>query len=48
MLTYRCTNTLEVAGFSNSDYAGYVDDKKFTFDYIFMMAERVVLWKSLK
>ena len=30
MLTYRCTNTLEVVGFSDSDYAGYVDDKKST------------------
>ena len=28
MLTYRHTDTLGVVGFSNSDYAGYVDDKK--------------------
>ena len=27
MLTYWRTNTLEVIGFSNSDYAGYMDDK---------------------
>ena len=31
MLTYRCTNTLEVVGFSDSDYASYVDDKKVHF-----------------
>ena len=39
MLTYQRTDTLEVIGFSDSDYAGYVDDKKSTFGYIFMMAE---------
>ena len=26
MLTYQCTYTLEVVGFSDSDYAGCVDD----------------------
>ena len=48
MLTYRRIDTLEVVGFSDSDYAGYVDDKKSTFGYIFMMAEEVVSWKSVK
>ena len=48
MLTYRPTDTLEVVGFSDSNYAGCVDDKKSTFDYIFMMTEGVVLWKSVK
>ena len=47
MLTYRCTNTLEVVGFSDSDYAGCVDDKKSTFGFIFMMAEGAVSWKSV-
>ena len=48
MLTYRRTNTLEVVGFSDSNYVDYVDDKKSTSSYIFMMAEGVVLWKSVK
>ena len=48
MLTYRLTNTLGVAGFSDSDYADCVDDKKSTFGYIFMMAEGAVVWKSVK
>ena len=39
MLIYRHTDTLEVVGFSDSDYASCVDDKKFTSGYIFMMAE---------
>ena len=48
MLTYRRTDTLEVVGFRHSDYAGYVDDKKSTSNYIFMMAKGVVSWKSVK
>ena len=37
-----------MAGFNDSDYAGYVDDKKSTFGYIFMMAEGDVSCKSVK
>ena len=49
MLTYWLTDTLEVVGFSNSDYAGCMDDKKSTsFGYIFMMAEGAISWKSVK
>ena len=47
MLTYRRTNTLEVFEFSDFDYADYVDDKKSTSSYFFMMAKRVVSWKSV-
>ena len=42
MLTYWCSDTLEVVGFSDSDYADFVDDKKFTFGYIFMIAEGAI------
>ena len=31
MLTYRSTDTLEVVGFSDSNYADCVDDKKVHF-----------------
>ena len=48
MLTYRRINILEVVGFSDSDYVGCVDDKKSTSGYIFMIAERAILWKSVK
>ena len=41
MLTYRCIDTLEVVGFSDFDYAGFMDDKKSTSGYIFMMAKCV-------
>ena len=38
-----------MVGFSNSDYAGCMDDKKSTyFGYIFMMAERAISWKIVK
>ena len=39
MLTYRRTDTLEVVGFSDFDFEDYVDDKKSTFGYIFMMTK---------
>ena len=37
-----------MADFSDSDYAGCVDDKKSTSGYIFLMVEWVVSWKSIK
>ena len=48
MLTYQCIDTLEVVGFSDSDYAGFMDDKKSTSCYISMMADGAVSWKSVK
>ena len=48
MLTYRHADTHEVVGSSDFDYAGYVDDKKSTFCYIFMMDKGSVSWKSVK
>ena len=48
MLTYRITDTLEVACFSDFDYAGCMDDKKSTSGYIFIMDEGAVSWKSVK
>ena len=48
VLTYWCTDTLEVVGFNDFDYASCVDDKKSTFGYIFMMIKGVFSWKSVK
>ena len=48
MLKYQCTDTLEVIGFNDFNYASCVGDKKSTSSYIFMMAEGVVSWKSVK
>ncbi|RVW55098.1 Retrovirus-related Pol polyprotein from transposon TNT 1-94 [Vitis vinifera] len=38
----------KVLRFCDADFAGCIDDKKFTTSYIFMMAEGVVSWKSVK
>ena len=48
MFTYRRTDTFEKVGFSDSDYAGCVDDKKSISSYIFMMDKGFVSWKSVK
>ena len=48
MLTYWRTDTLEVVGFSDSDYAVYMDDKRSSSGYIFMMTEGAVSCKSVK
>ena len=42
MLAYQRTDTLEVVRFSDSDYAGCLDDKKSTYGYIFMISKGVV------
>ena len=42
------TDTLKVVGFSDSNYVGYVDDKKSTYGYIFIMVEGALWWKSVK
>ena len=48
MLMYRQTNNLDVIGYSDSDFAGYVDSRKSTFEYIFMMAGGAISWRSVK
>ena len=42
MLTYKKSDQLEVTGYSDSDFAGCLDDRKSTFGFIFMMAGGVV------
>ena len=39
ILTYQRTDTLKMVGFSDSNYASCVDDKKSTCGYIFMKVE---------
>ena len=45
MLTYQRINTLDIVGFCDANYIGYMDDKKST---TFMMARGAVSWKSVK
>ena len=39
MLTYRKLESLEIEGYSESDFAGDADDRKFTSRYIFTLAK---------
>ena len=38
MLTYRRSDSLKIEGYLDSDFAGDIDDKKFTSGYIFTLA----------
>ncbi|KAM1467715.1 hypothetical protein ACFX2I_032779 [Malus domestica] len=48
MLTYSHVDKLELVGFTDSDLAGCVDDKKSTNSYIFLLANGAVSWKNAK
>ena len=48
MLMYRRTDSLEVIGYSDSDFAGCVDSRKSTSGYIFKLAIGAVTWRSAK
>ena len=42
ILTYQRTNSLDIVGYTNANFKGYVDNKKSTIGYIFVMAGGVV------
>ena len=48
MLMFRHTDSLEVVGYSDADFAGCVDSRKSTSSYIFMLAGGAVSWRSAK
>ncbi|XP_068639523.1 secreted RxLR effector protein 161-like [Aristolochia californica] len=48
MLMYRRKDNLEVIGYSDSDFAGCIDSSKSTSEYIFLMANGAILWRSSK
>ncbi|RVW60663.1 Retrovirus-related Pol polyprotein from transposon TNT 1-94 [Vitis vinifera] len=48
ILTYQCTNILDVVGFCDADFVGCIDDKKSTTGYTFVMAGGAISWKSIK
>ena len=45
---YKQTDNLDVIGYLDSDFAGYVDSRKSTSGYIFMMASGAISWRSVK
>ena len=46
MLTFQRSDNLEVIGYSDSDFAGCVDNRKSTFGYLFMLAGGAISWKG--
>ena len=48
MLTYRRSDSLEIFGYSDSDFSGYQDSKRSTSGYVFMLARGVISWRSAK
>jgi hypothetical protein len=48
MLTYKRSNNLEIVGYSDSDFAGYLDTERSTSDYVFKLAGGPILWSSSK
>jgi hypothetical protein len=49
MLTYKKSDALiEIVGYSDSDFAGYLDIEKSTSKYIFTLVNGVISWKSSK
>nr|KYP35884.1 Retrovirus-related Pol polyprotein from transposon TNT 1-94 [Cajanus cajan] len=48
MLTYQKSNSLEIIGYSDSNFSGCQDSKRSTCGSIFMLVEGVISWKSVK
>ena len=45
MLIYKRSNHLEVISYSDLDFTGFVDSKKSTFGYMFLLAREALSWK---
>ena len=48
MLTYMRSDSLEIKGYSNADFAGDRDDRKSTSGYVFTLAGGDISWKTSK
>jgi hypothetical protein len=48
MLTFKKSYNLAVIDHSDSDFSGFIDSKKYTSCYIFMLVVRPISWKSAK
>ena len=48
MLTYKRSDSLEIRGYSDADFAGDKDDRKSTTGYVFTLAGGAISWKSSK
>ena len=48
MFTYRKSDHLEVISYTDSDFAGCMDTRKSTFDYVYLLAGGAISWKGVK
>ena len=48
MLIYRRSDSLEIKGYSDADFAGDRDDRKSTSGYVFTLVGGAISWKSSK
>jgi hypothetical protein len=48
VLTYERSNSLELVGYSDLDYAGCLDIEKSTLDYVFKLGGGAISWSSIK
>ena len=48
MLTYKRSDSLEIRGYSDADFAGDKDDRKSTSGYVFTLAGGAISWRSSK
>jgi hypothetical protein len=48
MLTYERSYSLEIVGYSDSDFAGCLDIDRSTSGYVFILAGGVISWSSSK
>ena len=47
-IIYKAKSDLELAGFTDSDWAGDNKDQKYTSGYVFMLAEGPISWSIKK
>jgi hypothetical protein len=48
MLMYERSDSLEIVGYSDSDFVGYLDTDRFTSGYVFKLAGGAISWSSSK
>ena len=48
MLMYRQTDNFDLVGYSDADFASYIDSRKSTSGYIFIINGGAVSWRSVK
>jgi hypothetical protein len=48
MLTYERLDSLEIVGYSDSDFTGCLDTDRSTSGYVFKLAGGAILWSSSK